>query len=157
MQVLSPLCSTVTLCAYRNGAITRSEDIQITARIIRANKKLRRRLNGKIIAQKRSNVIARRVRIELATETLWKNTTSLHNASPNIHFHPRYSCVIMFGIPRNVMRRSLAARLAMKRFVTLRMLMLRHTVSMTTELPASDSRIIKQYARVFTACVVNVS
>jgi len=132
----------MTLWAYRNGAMTEKEVIQIAPRMNLAAKNERRRLKGNVMAQKRSNEIARRVSMELATETLWKNTTILQITSPKIHLNPRYSCVTMLGIPSRVINRSLAAKLAMKRFVTLLILMFRQTVIMTIELPASERRMI---------------
>lgn len=56
-----------------------------------------------------------------------------------------------------VINRSLAARLAMKRFVTLRILLFRQTVIITIEFPTSERKMIIEYARVFATCVTTVS
>lgn len=157
IQYSYPSLPTMTLWAYKNGAITDKEITHITIKMIRATKKESRRLNGNTMAQKRSNEIAKRVRIELPTETLWKNTTILQMAAPKIHLNPKYTCVIILGIQRMVINRSLAARFAMKRFVTLRILLFRQTVIITIEFPASERKMIIEYARVFATCVTTVS
>ena len=157
IQCSYPSLPTMTLWAYKNGAITDKEITHITSKMILATKNESRRLNGNTMAQKRSNEIAKRVRIELPTETLWKNTTILQMAGPKIHLKPKYTCVIIFGIQRMVINRSLAARFAMKRFVTLRILLFRQTVIITIEFPTSERKMIIEYARVFATCVTTVS
>jgi len=70
VQISYPSLPTTTLWAYKKGAITVKEITHTTTRMNLAAKNEGRLLKGKIMAQKRSNVIANRVRIELATETL---------------------------------------------------------------------------------------